>query len=100
MGFDPSVLFPAMSRAGLLSTASISTGLAAGREIQVGFATPDEVVLAGEMQAPQVVIEYQTRDAALRPGDQLVISGVSYRVIQKPRRRGDGFFSLVQLGEA
>lgn len=83
----------------MLKSASWQPPRGNATSFDVGFVAPDEQVLDGALTVNAIVIEYETAAAPeLAANDVLDIDGASYRVIQTPRRRDDGTFSLAALG--
>lgn len=96
--FDPLLPWQAAKAAGMLACASWQPPLGPRKTVHVGFVSPDEQLLG--VTAPGTLIEYETADMPdLALDDEIEIDCVPYRVIQTPRKRGDGTFSEVELGE-
>ena len=95
--FDPSILFPAFSAAGMLNCALRSDAMPPAT-FSAGFVQPDQLILGDAVQSSEIEIEYQTADAPnLKVGERLVICGSTFRVRQPPKKTGDGFFSRAEL---
>ena len=95
--FDPTLLFPAFQAAGMLHCA-LRTDCMPPAEFQVGFVQPGQLILGEAVHSDQIEIEYETRAAPdLRPGERIALCGQTFRVRQPALKKGDGFFSTVEL---
>ncbi|RKP43798.1 head-tail joining protein [Pararobbsia silviterrae] len=93
--FDAGVFWAAFAAAGMLKTAYVDD-VPGG--VQVGFATPDQLDLDGQVTVAEYQIEYQAADLpALARGSIIKVDEVCYRVRRPPRRKDDGFFMLADL---
>jgi hypothetical protein len=66
--------------------------------VKVGFAQPTDLLLNEMVQVSKYEIEYET---AVMPNlvanERLTINGTVYRVATDPEKKGNGFFSTVEL---
>lgn len=98
--FDPRAPWRAAKAVGMLECASWQPPMGPRRSFDVGFVSPDEQVLDLGLTVGATLIEYETASAPeLAVNDRLEIADATYRVIQTPRRRDDGVFSVAELGE-
>jgi hypothetical protein len=96
--FDPAVFWDAFADVGVLKTATSALDDGSTRDVQVGFISPDDLMLDSQLTVADYQIEYQTADLPdLRRDSQLVIDSVRYRVRRPPRRKDDGYFSVADL---
>lgn len=96
--FDPGVFWGAFAAAGMMKTVTLALGDGSTRDVQVGFMSPDELQLDGQVTVTDYQIEYQSADLPdLRRDSMLTIGSVRYRVRRPPRRKDDGFFSVADL---
>lgn len=105
MAWNPSVFFKAASRSGMLF-AAVYKPAGAATPFQVQLMAPDELVLGGDQQVPDVEIEYETAAIpALRRGDAVSVTGpdgttTQYTARAHAARQGDGYYSRCQLDKA
>jgi hypothetical protein len=99
MSFDTSRFFEAFGRAGFLESVQIQTGINAGTTINADYREPAQVLWDGIVQSTDYSIEYQTVDATLKQGDELIVKTKRFRVSQKPKATDDGTTYTIALLE-
>lgn len=102
MPWRPEVFFAAFSRSGLLLQA-VYKPAGVATPFEVGFTTPDSMLLSDQHQSADIEIEWQTSAIPpVRKNDALAITQrngavVAYRAAEHARTMGDGTFSRVYL---
>lgn len=99
---DRSIFWPAFVAAGLLSTATITSG-GTTANYSVGFSQPDQPRFDGRGRSSEYEIEYQAADLpALAENDAVTIDGTAYRVrepsyVTPGGNAADGYFRCALL---
>ena len=98
MSWSEEDFFAAFDDAGMLSAATYQPAVGAAVSVKVGFSQPDTLLLNEMVQVSQYQIEYETATMPdLDDGESITIGVDAYKVRGIPQKKGDGFFSTVEL---
>lgn len=96
--FNQNIFWAAFGRAGMLVDAVYQPTSGPAGAVKVGFVEPDVLLMSEMVQAAQTRIEYETATMPdLKNGESITIGTDAYKVRGIPQKKGDGFFSTVEL---